>query len=438
MQLLQQPSLYTDHQFASEVASSREIRTTILRQIASAKSRDRRRRLLVRFWRNPAVKLAYMFDGLRDRKQLSDHTPKSIRELTCLLDPFKRSGQPVGMKTVRRPGKTPRATFSFGPIDKATQAMVSDAIRALHPSREFQFTFRGVPSALAEVSNAVEQGYMFGLEVDVVGFYPNVTLPSLHMALRHLPRMVTENTVWTGLPKRPDQQCSYSVNAIGTGFGGSFELAQGSACSAAAGEALLGAILANLSPNVVVVNYADNIFLLARNMAAVLSAQQRLSVLLGDLPGGPLEIATKCEVHNLRIGWSTFLGCEASWDAEAGQLIWQPTDHARGKIEFEVDSPLSTADTIRQAMGRIYSYYDCCRKWPERSNWAFVHLAELEAKSFLITGECVERSAQRIYRFWKQTDGLVPLGFLLPPRPQPESIECERYENLASQLTALT
>ncbi|MCZ4346448.1 hypothetical protein [Devosia neptuniae] len=440
LQLLHQSILFNNRhpQFGAELAASRDARKVLLSQLTSASNRDRRRRLLSRYFRNAKVALAYVFDALKDRKQLGDHTPQSIHELASLIDPFHRSGQPVERRTLQKGSKSPRATFSFGPIDKATQAMVSDAIRALHPSREFQFTFRGVPSALAEVSNAVARGYVFGLEVDVVGFYPHVTLPSLHMALRYLPRTVTESTVWTGLPSQSGQECSYSSNANGPGFRGSFELAQGSVCSAAAGEALLGMILANLSPSVVVVNYADNIYLLARTMAAVFSARQHLAVLLGDLPGGPLEIADKCEAHDLRKGFSTFLGCEASWDASAGQLIWQPTDLARGKIEFEVDSLFSTPDTMRRAVGRVYSYYDCCRNWPEKANWAFVHLAELEAKSVLITGGCVQQSARRIFRFWQKTEGLVPLGFLLPPPPLPGSIERGRFEQLVSQLCSLS
>ena len=424
-------------QFASEVSASREMRKLLLAQLAWATSRDRRRRLLSRLFRHSDVKLAYVFDGLIGRKQLGDHTPQSIRELAGLINPFQRSGQPVERKTVLKAGKRPRATFSFGPVDKATQAMVADAIRALHPSREFQFTFRGVPSALAEVSNAVRRGYWFGLEVDVVGFYPNVALASLRMALRYLPRMVTENTVWTGSLSLSGQQCSYSSNAIGEGFGGSFELAQGSVCSAAAGEALLGMILANLSANVVVVNYADNIYLLARTMAAAQSARQHLAILLGDLPSGPLEIVTKSEVHNLRNSYSLFLGCEGFWDAKIGQLIWVPTDVARGRIEQEVDNLKSTADTIDRAIGRVNSYYDSCRNWPERANWAFVHLAELEAKSVLITEKNVRRSARRILRFWLKTDGLVPLGFLLPPPPEPHSNERQRFDLLTSELLSL-
>jgi hypothetical protein len=63
-----------------------------------------------------------------------------------------------------------------------------------------------------------------------------------------------------------------------------------------------------------------------------------------------------------------------------------------------------------------------------------VHLAEFEAKSVLITDKNVRRSARRILQLWLKTDCLVPLGFLLPPPPTPNTDERLRFDLLVSTL----
>ena len=262
------------------------------------------------------------------------------------LDPWKGSGEVVhvGARSKKNPLDL-RYIMNFGIEHRALQWLVLLVLREmveLHPN---QYGTRGTHLAIEHVKKAMSDGYLWAIEFDIKNFYPSFNGKELSNFLP-LPKKVIE-AVLLGEHlnvKGGSSLCNLFGCEKDDDWGPLIHLLvearwgipPGSAASPLIADAVLSSTLYLIPKIGLTVAYADNILLLAKTKADVVSMAQCLGSALKAHPAGPFQPKLKHFDAGHPI---EFLGHKLT--AKNGVVCIEPDDHNLESIKCRVKSELA-------------------------------------------------------------------------------------------------
>jgi hypothetical protein len=348
--------------FYGEVQRAKARSQRLLSGIASASIRVQRD-MCRAFLHDDQVRLSYVWKAVVRRKAYQ--VPDTIRRTAKELNAFTPVDEDVSIHVRRFWGRKSREMRKFGLRRFARQSMVGDLIGALHPATEKQFFRRGVPGALKAAEEFVRAGFTHGAEIDVVNFYPSVFCSDELLAvLRPLPGAVVKHVVFD---QGPAVSADYVIDCVRSNSSPRIGLPIGSACSPAAGEAVMRAILGSI-PDWPMISYHDNVFVFGHSQQEVMSRVEAIRSAAQISALGRLEFGQARH-------WShpepfTFLGRTAD---DVAQFPWRmrPTDGVLGRYLYACDNANLTTQQMRKIIKGLKSFRNCYDTWDEGDQWAF-------------------------------------------------------------------
>ena len=231
------------------------------------------------------------------------HRPPMSKLPTIASNLNARSGTQEKVGVRWKPKKSDphafRPVMEFGIENRALQYLTKAAIAARADLHPMQFAVNGgVGAAVQRASEALASGFNYVAEMDIRNCYPSFNGEKV-ATLLPVPKEVSEKVVLSqSLNLYPLEQWFQSwddPDVIDFMFGDSLAearqgIAQGSAVSNIVAEILLAPVLANLPKKGVVLAYADNILLMAKNAEDAVSMNIALRDLLNAHPAGPLKL----------------------------------------------------------------------------------------------------------------------------------------------------
>lgn len=278
-----------------------EHRLTRLENLSRRKQRSYVRKVL----QHSSSKMACTWHAVM-KKQRYDLSPEQISRIADGIDVFAPSFQRVLPRTVTHWRRKSRMVQQYGLRDRARQQLVRRAIQACHPPRKNQFFYEGVPAALKAVEAAIQSGMRYGVELDVISFYPSMdNLDGLSRLLRPIPSNVVSSTV-TCIQDRVFEH-NPAGDFIRPPSNDRTIIAHGSATSDIVGEVVMSQILAE-APDAEIICYHDNMFVLAQTQSQLSASINAVRDAVAKQHVGSLEVSLKSE-------WAypqdiTFLGAE--------------------------------------------------------------------------------------------------------------------------------
>jgi hypothetical protein len=389
--------------FMAELQLHRQHRNREIAKLSALPERERHARAR-KLLRDRRLHLCYAFDAIRKTGQLGVSTPDQIRALALECNPFEICRETTRIFWV--PGRhRDRRVVSFGPRRRMQQALVARIIRALHPPLDSQKLFHGgMPSALGAVEAAINEGYDYGVEVDVIHFYASVRPTGLAELLRPLPRAVVEHVIWdTGVRRDPDSDFVSMVSLDDPSLNGLVGLAPGAATSPIVGEKVMSQLLTARRATKLIA-YADNIFVLGRGRGAVLSCLEHLRETAEKLPTGALRLRIG-DVHHLRaINPTTKFPERFSFLHHAGEVVhgetpdcpvnlcWSPDERKLDEYRLSEQDAPPTLEQIDRIEKKVSLWRRAYPSWPDGDVWELRYLAELAALRFYQSAEPLHKS----------------------------------------------
>lgn len=381
--------------FMAEVQRHRQQRDherAKLRALPESARHARVRKLL----RDRRLHVLYAFDALRKTRQLGAATPETVRTLASEWNPFGVCREATNIFMV--PGRhRERRVVSFGPHRRMHQGLVAHIIRDLHPPLESQKLFRGgMPKALAAVEAAINEGYVYGAEVDVVHFYSSVRYSNeLVELLRPLPASVVEHVVWdTGVRRDPDSDFMSVSSLDDPSLNGFVGLAPGAGTSAIVGEKIMSLLLTD-HRDVRFVAYADNVFVLGRQADAVATCLEHLRNNAEGLATGPLRLRDNGITHLTGNSGLAAVPAQFTFLHHVGELrddgdatcparllTWSPDQRKLDEYSLADNGKIITEGEIERIERKVSEWRKAYPSWPEGDIWEMRYLAELAALRF--------------------------------------------------------
>lgn len=231
----------------------------------------------------------------RHQRPSLDTVPDCARN----LDPWKASHEEVvvSLKAKRGDPHDFRMIMAFGIENRARQYLVGEVLAARANLAPNQFFYRGgIPTAIRTAATALKNGYRYATEIDISSCFDSFN-PEDVPNLLPLPKEVTRNTVlsenfnirlsaslYIGAESDTNESSREFLDSLGVQWG----IPQGSAISSFIAEMMLAPVIEQLPNSGVAVAYADNILLLGRSNAEMVSMTKTLSSALAAHPAGPL------------------------------------------------------------------------------------------------------------------------------------------------------
>lgn len=446
--------------FLEEITLNRHHRDREMRKLRVLPEPDRHARVR-KLLRDRRLHLFYAYDAMRKLDRLEKVTPAEIRALAEQCNPFSACRERIGVIWV--PGKPrDRRVFSFGPRKRMQQALVADVIRALHPPLDSQKLFRGgMPKAFEAIEVAINEGYNFGAELDVVQFYASVRSTGLAKLLRPLPNAVVDHVVWdTVIRRNPDSDFMSMSSSDDPSLSGLVGLAPGAATSPIVGELIMSQFLTP-SRAAKLAAYADNVFVLGVHRNAVLMCINHLREMAERLPTGPLRLRSG-DIRDLREVSATsaipqqfhFLhhmgevrAIEPNGQATEPPTIkvcWSPDERKLDEYRLSEQVAEIKLEQIAEREVKIAHSRRAYPSWPNGDAAEYRYLGELAALRFYQTAKPLDRSraAQAIMLYILAMNVPFEVAEILPEgrdklqrkrRDELASIIADQFRNIASR-----
>jgi hypothetical protein len=247
---------------------------------------------------------------LKPCNRLSD---QKLDELAHGLNPWRGSKEAVKVRFKVKSNGDARPILEFGPEHRALQYLVVPVLRATAALNPSQFgATGGVHAAVIKAASGMAEGFRWGFHIDIKNCFPSFQSEPLTNFLA-LPKEVTERVILTRHFKLVSSDLEDLVGSADDGFHEPWlasvrsGISQGSAASNWVCEIVVGHVLRALPAidGVLIVNYADNILILAKSEGEAVSMQLALGDALRVSPAGPLqptivqEFAPKDKCHFL-------------------------------------------------------------------------------------------------------------------------------------------
>lgn len=384
---------------AREMKTLRKFRDREFARLAKLPGRDRHS-LTRKLLRLQAIHRLYAYEGLRKAGERDSVTPARLATVAAQCNPL----QPCAERSTSRyvgQGQRRRLVTIFGPAKRARQMMVADLLRFLHPPLDQQFLFRGgMPAAFRAVEAAYADGFTWGTETDLVGFYPNVGLEGLAELLRPLPSSVVNHVVWD---HRATGRDTVVDNAVPTSLLWAYPplddqrgLALGSACSPRVGERLVATLIAP-TDDCRTVAYADNILVLGRSREAVVACVQTMRDRINSSGGWASRLRLREDgTKELAPRGFSFLHHDAVIDGD--RFIWRP-DHRKldeftaAHSDGDEGADYLSLEAIAAAERKIAHWRRAYPGWPEGALLEVSQLGALAARRFYMDATPLNRTA---------------------------------------------
>jgi hypothetical protein len=383
---------------AGEIKRLRGFRDREFAKLTTLPGRDRHS-LTRKLLRLPSIHRLYACEGLRKAGQFEAATVERIAEVAAQCNPLQRCDEPSVARYAGH-GQRRRLVTIYGPVKRARQMMVADLLRYLHPPLDQQFLFRGgMPAAFRAVETAYAEGFTWGTETDVVGFYPSVGLDGLAELLRPLPSSVVDHVVWdhrttdhdTGVHDAVPTSLQWAYPPLGDQQG----IALGSACSPRVGERLVGMLIAPTG-DCRTIAYADNVLVVGRSRDAVAACVQAMRDRITSSGGWASRLRLRTDgIKELAANGFNFLHHEAA--IEDGGFIWQPDHRKLGEFLAAHEDGDGMAghlslDAIAAAEVKITHWRRAYPDWPGGDLLEVTQLAALAARRFYIEASPLNRT----------------------------------------------
>jgi hypothetical protein len=182
-----------------------------------------------------------------------------------------------------------RPICEFGLWHRTRHELVLRVMECHLQPRPFQYTLKGVASAIRAVKQAVGSGYIHLARLDIKSFFESFRIEKLSPILPLSPEVV-EHAVFgrhmraKGAYRRA-HYTSYSswATLLAQARRG---LPQGAACSPIIGVFCLSHLKWSMTKGVLLINYADDFLLLAKTQELLEAAMGELIQAMAELPGG--------------------------------------------------------------------------------------------------------------------------------------------------------
>lgn len=229
---------------------------------------------------------------LKDRATLDDCV-KCVQMLD-LMKPIKEPARVYAMKKIGKEGWRPIAVFGLG--HRTAQAMVKAVLERYFVPRSYQFTYLGVPKAIARFRELANAGNHFFANMDIASFFLEFQEESLKMALP-LPTEVTGHAVvgrqmtWVA----PDGKLSPFLHASCDELTDQARrgIPQGSSTSPIVAAIECSKLELSHGLETALINFADDFQTLHKTKHDAESAAGELQEAVGKLPGGNFSLKTK-------------------------------------------------------------------------------------------------------------------------------------------------
>jgi hypothetical protein len=264
------------------------------------------------------VRFATMMEAAKElpydqRKKVLDYL-----QMASDLNPWKPITEPVYLRAKKKPDGGNRFYFEFDIRNKTAQIIAADMLRPLFQPAPFQCDVagRGVPYAIASARKYIEQGYRYGLHLDIKKHFDSFS----HSAILGPAISMTKDfksAVLTGKHykvKYASTSVPIDVLTQYTSYVASAGIPQGSSVSPLVAAFFMSKLdLGKLPEDVVVLNYVDDFLLLGKTASSLDAGSHALQSALTDLSAGDFVLVEKFD--NKPNGF-TFLGHDFSIDAE--------------------------------------------------------------------------------------------------------------------------
>lgn len=194
-----------------------------------------------------------------------------------------------------------RVTHDFGLQHRTSQGMVLRVMERYLVPRSFQYTFRGIHRAIAEVKLLLPQGLVYFATLDIkdhFGSFDPEKLASLlpiskewvnHVVVgRHIAAVVEKST---GSHSHAHSPTDMLLTQARQG------IPQGSACSPIVGAFCMAHLQWISSPGTALLNFADNFLLLASSASGLEECIGNLTAAVAKLPGGHFQLKIVQQGH---------------------------------------------------------------------------------------------------------------------------------------------
>jgi Reverse transcriptase (RNA-dependent DNA polymerase) len=227
-----------------------------------------------------------------------------LASIASNLDAWKGTDEPVLVHRIPKdsPGEY-RTVLEFEIENRALQYLVRDvliAVLELHPNQ--YVTRGGIHAAIRHTKQALSDGYLWAVELDIQDCYPSFDGEKLS-SLLPLPKEVTDHVI---LSRHLNLSSGFSFvgNSPGDDQGGDAitlkaisparrGLPQGSAASPIVAEAMVAIALKQVPTLGVIIAYADNVLLLAKTKSDRDSMTKALLAAFEAHPVGRLRLSPK-------------------------------------------------------------------------------------------------------------------------------------------------
>jgi hypothetical protein len=383
---------------ADEIKRLRKFRDREFAKLTALPGRDRHS-LTRKLLRLPALHRLYAYEGLRKAGERASVTPARLATVAEQCNPLHPCAERSTSRYVGS-GQRRRLVTIYGPAKRARQMMVADLLRYLHPPLDQQFLFRGgMPAAFRAVETAYAEGFTWGTETDLVGFYPSVGLDGLAELLRPLPSSVVDHVVWdhraTGRDTVVDDTVPTSLQWAYPSLGDQRGIPLGSACSPRVGERIVAMLIASIS-DCRTIAYADNILVVGRSSEAVAACVQTMRNRITTFGGWASRLRLRDDgIKELDATGFSFLHHEAV--IENGGFIWRPDHRKMGEFfaaHEDGDGMIGhlSLDAIAAAEVKIAHWRRAYPNWPEGDVVEVSQLAALAARRFYIDASPLNRT----------------------------------------------
>lgn len=294
-----------------------------------------------------AVKLA--FRRLKPHRRSASVDFNAVAEK---LNPWTGTTEEVRI-SLRRKASNPenyRITMDFGLENRALQYLLLLLLRVIAELQPNQCATKGgTHVAIKKVVDALKEGLIWVVEVDIVDFFPTLNGEKI-VEIIPLPKKVTERVLISRylhlVPGNlislliPDGEFYLNETLSAAQFG----IPQGSATSSILAEWLLADAIKAL-PHGTAVCYADNLLLLAKSENDVASMVSALRSALKSHPAGPLGIKIKKFPAGQPI---EFLGHSVAM--QKGTIKIQPSSVNRWEFESGLGQGINNLKTTPAAV----------------------------------------------------------------------------------------
>ncbi len=301
-----------------------------------------------------------------------------------------------------------RAIHNHGLLHRTAQDMVKRVMGAHYKPRYFQFSERGVHTAVKNVKAALGAGHVYVARLDIADFYPNFELEKLVSRLP-LPKEVVENAVvgrhmkvvldpefmkgGQAVPSLPHTIDDLLLRAC-------LGIPQGSACSPIVGSHRVSNLMWLHRDGVTLVNYADDFLLLSLSAKLLDEAVGGLTNVVAYLPGGHFDLKLKAE-GEAASGFE-FLGHH--FQIDDGKLTTSPTEGNRQAVLAKL---VRLDDEFNKLVGLL------CVVKVYNKHKAFKVLAQIMAVGYgwlSAFSECDEPLSEMVMLSEMLKDGCAKLG----------------------------